>query len=102
MRIIQLSFIFGVLFLGYINQLSQATLVEQARADLAGRLNVAADQIEVLNAEPVKWPDACIGVYRPGQFCAEVITRGSRITLRVHGRDYFYNASDTLVIYAGP
>lgn len=38
-----------------------------------------------VSVEPVEWPNACLGVERPGFACAEVITPGARITLRTFG-----------------
>lgn len=101
MRFLMITFIVGVLFIGYMNDLDNTSVVEKARADLAARLNVTPEQIEIVYVEPVKWPDSCIGIYRPGQVCMSVITPGSRIVLRVAGNYYFYNASETQAIYAG-
>jgi len=101
MRILMLSFIFGVLFLGFLTEFGNGTVVDQARADLASRLGVTANQIEVVNIEHVNWPDACLGVYRPGQMCAAVVTPGLRILLQYGGRDYYYNTSDSRFVYQG-
>jgi hypothetical protein len=99
-----LGFIATVLFLGFLNQISDpnATVIEKAKADLAARLQISPETIEVLNADPVNWPDSCLGVYHAGQVCIAVVTPGSRLLLRAAGRDYPYNASQTDVVYAGP
>jgi hypothetical protein len=101
MRILMLSFIFGVLFLGFLTEFGDGTVVDQARADLASRLGVSSKQVEVVYVEHVNWHDTCLGVYRPGQMCAAVVTPGLRILLQYGGRDYYYNTSDTRIVYQG-
>ena len=46
---------------------------------LAGWLGLAATQLSVLAVEAVTWPNACLGVERPGVACAEVLTPGFRV-----------------------
>jgi hypothetical protein len=100
MRLVMLSFIFGVLIIGYLNQVDNASLSETARSDLASRLNIPANEIEVVSVEPVNWPDTCLGVYHPGQACAAVMTPGWRIVLHARGLDYYYNSSETELVFA--
>lgn len=65
--------------------------VEAARADLAQRLGVSTDRIEVVSVERVEWPDACLGAARTGEACAQVITPGYRVVLAVDGVEYVYH-----------
>lgn len=65
----------------------------QARADLANRLGISADAILTDSIEPVRWPDACLGL--SGENCATVVTPGYRIWLRAGDRVYQYR-TDTL------
>lgn len=48
---------------------------------LAEWLGIPATQLAVLAAEAVMWPNACLGVGRPGVACAEVLTPGFRVLL---------------------
>lgn len=50
---------------------------------LSEKLGVPVDQIQVDRVEPVEWPDSCLGLARSDEMCAEVITPGYRILLRV-------------------
>jgi hypothetical protein len=73
-------------------------VVELARADLAQRLGISADQIGVHSVEPVEFPDASLGVPEPGKIYAQVITPGYVIELSASGQVYRYHASDKRVV----
>jgi hypothetical protein len=60
----------------------------EARRFLSDSLGVDFDQIRVVSAEPVEWPDACLGLPQADEACAEVITPGYNITLGVNGQTY--------------
>ncbi len=48
---------------------------------MAEWLGIPVTQLAVFGAEAVTWPNACIGLTRPGVACAEVETPGFRVTL---------------------
>jgi len=77
-----------------------APLVAQAKADLAQRLDLSADQIEVQRVEATEFPDASLGVPEPDKVYAQVITPGFVIELTVAGQVYRYHASDERVVAA--
>jgi hypothetical protein len=77
-------------------------VVAQARADLAARENVSADEVEVVRVEAVDWPDASLGCPEPGMMYAQVITPGWRIVLRVGSREAIYHTDQRRVIPASP
>jgi hypothetical protein len=66
-------------------------LVSLAVEDLAGRLDVEADQIELLAAEAVEWPDTSLGCPQPGMMYAQVITPGYRLILATGEKQYRYH-----------
>jgi hypothetical protein len=66
-------------------------LVEQALADLAERLGLGAEQIEVLEAKAVVWPDGGLGCPQPGVAYTQVQVEGVLIRLRVGKRVYPYH-----------
>ncbi|MBN1641385.1 MAG: hypothetical protein JXA09_09120 [Anaerolineae bacterium] len=73
-------------------------VVASAKADLAQRLNVAVDQIEVARVTPAEFPDASLGVPEPGKVYAQVITPGYVIELSAAGQTYVYHASAERVV----
>lgn len=68
-----------------------ATVVAQARADLAGRLGVPEEAITVVSAELVTWPDAGLGCRQPGRSYAQVVSDGSRTVLEHAGGQFAYH-----------
>ena len=66
--------------------------VAAAKADLAGRLGVPADDIEVVEAREVTWPDASLGCPEPGMMYAQVLTPGVLVRLVHAGREHGYHA----------
>lgn len=55
--------------------------VQAARRDLAGRIGEEALEIDVVSVEAADWPDACLGLPREDELCAQVITAGYRVVL---------------------
>lgn len=68
----------------------QAGLVARARKDLAARLGLADDAVQLVAVEPATWPDACLGLPQPGEMCAQVLVEGYRVLLQAGGRIYEY------------
>jgi hypothetical protein len=63
--------------------------VSAAVDDLAARLGTRA--IEIVSVQPVDWPNACLGLARPDEACAQVITPGLRVILSAASRQYEYH-----------
>jgi len=66
-------------------------VVATGREDLARRLDVDRDAIEVISIEAVEWPDASLGCPRPDEMVAQVATPGFRVVLEVRGERYEYH-----------
>ena len=67
-------------------------LVDLAIADLATRMSMDKDAIEVLQAEFVTWPNSSMGCPQPGFQYLDVLTNGSRIVLRAGEATYHYHS----------
>lgn len=72
---------------------AEPRVVDVAKADLAQRLNLSADEIQVVKVEPVQWRDASLGCPKPGMMYAQVITPGYQIILSAQGKEYDYRAT---------
>lgn len=70
----------------------RASVTVRARADLARRLGVGEDDIEVISEREVTWPDGSIGCPQPGMAYTQALVNGSQIVLRHTGVDYHYHA----------
>lgn len=66
--------------------------IDIAVGDLAQRLSVGVDQIEVISATLKEWPDASLGCPQPGMQYAQVMTDGALIVLSSGGKSYNYHA----------
>lgn len=68
------------------------SVVEQARIDLAGRVDVDESSIEVVSAELVTWSDGSLGCPQPGMMYTQALVDGSRVVLQHDDRFYDYHA----------
>jgi hypothetical protein len=69
-------------------------IVAPARVDLARRLGVDPEEIEVVATEEVTWPDASLGCPQPGMSYTQSLVEGSKVVLEHDGRVYVYHAGD--------
>jgi hypothetical protein len=60
----------------------------KARDFLAKELGIPADQITIISAEAMDWPDSCLGLGRADEMCAQMITPGYKVILEVQGKQY--------------
>jgi hypothetical protein len=67
-------------------------LIETAKADLASRLSLSAEEILVLEATSVTWPDASLGCPREGMLYAQILSPGYLIRLQSGDREFDYHA----------
>ena len=67
-------------------------LVQAAIDDLADRLGVPAETIEVVSAGAVRWPDRSLGCPQPGMVYPQVCVDGARIELSCGGTGYAYHS----------
>jgi hypothetical protein len=57
---------------------------------LGQSLGVSVEEIELVSYERREWPNACLGLPEEGEMCAQVITPGWRVVLRVGGQEYAF------------
>ena len=69
-----------------------------ARRDLAARLHVAEDAVQVTSLQPRKWPDASLGCPKPDTMYAQVETPGFLIELEAGGKSYRYHSDYNRVV----
>ena len=70
-------------------------ILDDAIADLAGRLTVDASAIGIVEVQEVTWNDASLGCPEPGMSYAQMIVDGLRILLTVDGAEYDYHSGGT-------
>ena len=67
-------------------------LIRLAQEDLAQRWSIPVEQIEVLEARAVVWPDSSLGCPQPGMEYLQVPQDGSLILLGFEGKVYEYHS----------
>jgi hypothetical protein len=70
----------------------QLPQVQIAKEDLANRLNISTDSIEIITVELVTWPNSGMGCPQPGMEYAQVPVDGLLIQLSVDGVEYNYHS----------
>ncbi len=70
-------------------------LIAKAKADLADRLGISADDIETVSAEAVVWPDGSLGCPQPGMEYTQVLVDGAKIVLYAQGKTWEYHSGGT-------
>ncbi len=73
-------------------------IVDIAKKDLAQRLNISTEQVQLIKQEKVDWPDTSLGYPQEGMMYAQVITPGFRITLKAGGKLYEYHSDYKSVV----
>lgn len=74
-------------------------LLNQIEADLATRINAQPEELEIIGAEAVVWPDGSLGCPKPDQNHTQAPVPGYRIVLRHMDNQYDYRASEAGYIF---
>jgi len=74
------------------NQMSEQAVVQEAIRDLAGRLEVAEEEIEVVEVRDVQWPDGALGCPEEGKMYTQAVVDGTQVLLGAEARVYDYHA----------
>lgn len=60
----------------------------RAQEVVAEELGVPPEELAIIETEQEEWPNSCLGLQDPDEFCAEVITPGWRVILERDGQRY--------------
>jgi len=71
--------------------------VENARKDLAKRLNIDTSNVKERSIEDADFPDMSLGAAEDGEMSGQMITPGWRIRLEAQGQTYEYRADKNQV-----
>ena len=76
--------------------------IATARAALAQKQGVQAEALEVVQVEPVQWPDASLGCPEKGRMYIQMITPGYRVRLSVGGAIQAVHVAGSRAVVCGP
>ena len=69
--------------------------VTDAIVQLTAQLDIPADQIEIIKAEPKVWPDSSMGCPKPGLMYMQVLVEdGMYIQLKANGTSYDFHSGN--------
>lgn len=68
------------------------SLIEKAKADLAQRLSIPVNEIVLLEATSVIWPDGSLGCPQPGVAYTQVPQDGLLLRIQARGQTYEYHS----------
>jgi hypothetical protein len=71
---------------------TSVTAVENARADLASRLNIEDSEIRGVSVTDQDFPNTALGAALEGELAAQMISSGWQIVLAANGDTYEYRA----------
>jgi len=75
-------------------KMSKQEAVEKAKADLARRLGVSADEVSEQSVEEAEFPDMALGAGVEGEMSGQMLTPGWRIRLSAAGGTHEYRANE--------
>ncbi len=67
--------------------------IERAISDLADRLEIDANEIELVEAQFVTWPDGALGCPEPGMMYTQALVPGYRVRLVANGNSHHYHGA---------
>lgn len=68
-------------------------LVNRVRRALAERTGAAPGQFRIVDAQPQRWNDACLGLAQPEEICLQVLVDGWVITLSDGEQQWIYHTN---------
>lgn len=66
---------------------------DAAVKDLSKKIGAPERDVAGVAQDDVTWPDSCLGCAKTGEMCAQVLTPGYKIMLRVRDATYEYHAN---------
>jgi len=67
-------------------------LIGKAKSDLAERLSITVDDIDLLEVSTVTWSDSSLGCPQDGMAYAQVLTPGYLLRMSYDAKEYSYHA----------
>ena len=69
-------------------------IAQAVRQDLQHKTGIPLTQVEVTEAERRTWPNACLGLPKTDEFCAQMLVEGWRVVLSGDRETWIYRTDD--------
>ena len=67
-----------------------SAVANAVRQDLSRRTNISPDKFKVVKATPQTWPDGCLGLAQPDEFCLQMLVEGWRVVISDSNQTWVY------------
>ncbi|MGC9528218.1 MAG: hypothetical protein ACP5D7_22010 [Limnospira sp.] len=67
-----------------------ADIAAAVRQEIARREGIDKNRLEIVSADPQTWPDTCLGLAAPDEFCGQMLVEGWRVKVSDGDRTWIY------------
>jgi len=71
------------------------SVIEAARQDLSQKTKISVNRLQIQAAQRQTWPDGCLGLAKPGEFCTQALVQGWRIILTDNQKTWVYRTNSS-------
>lgn len=71
------------------------SVIAATRQDLSRKTNISVNRLQIQAAQPQTWPDGCLGLAKPGEFCTQALVQGWRIILTDKQKTWVYRTDSS-------
>jgi hypothetical protein len=71
------------------------SVIAATRQDLSRKTNISVNRLQIQAAQPQTWPDGCLGLATPGEFCTQALVQGWRIVLTDKQKTWVYRTDSS-------
>ena len=71
------------------------SVIAATRQDLSQKTNISVNRLQIQAAQPQTWPDGCLGLAKPGEFCTQALVQGWRIILTDKQKTWVYRTDSS-------
>ncbi|MBE9074684.1 hypothetical protein [Microcystis sp. LEGE 08355] len=71
------------------------SVIAATRQDLSRKTNISVNRLQIQATQPQTWPDGCLGLAKPGEFCTQALVQGWRIVLTDKQKTWVYRTDSS-------
>lgn len=71
------------------------SVIAATRQDLSRKTKISVNRLQIQAAQPKTWPDGCLGLAKPGEFCTQALVQGWRIILTDNQKTWVYRTDSS-------
>ena len=71
------------------------SVIAATRQDLSRKTKISVNRLQIQAAQPQTWPDGCLGLAKPGEFCTQALVQGWRIILTDNQKTWVYRTNSS-------